>query len=65
VVKLTRAGQADDQGHAADCERTLRQRLERRLTALELRVLWKALAVLTEEIRAYALRGGVRQPASA
>ena len=48
VVELTRAGRAM-------IEATLpiaiarQERLERRLTASELRVLWKALAVFTEE----------------
>jgi DNA-binding MarR family transcriptional regulator len=48
VVKLTRSGQALV---AATLPFSIarQQRLERRLTALELRVLWKALAALTEE----------------
>ena len=48
VVKLTRAGQAMITATLPIAiER--QQRLERRLTASELRVMWKALAVLTEE----------------
>ena len=48
VVKLTRAGRAMV---AATLPIAIerQQRLERRLTASELRVLWKALAVLAEE----------------
>ena len=48
VVKLMRAGQAMIRVTLPIAiER--QQRLERRLTASELRVMWKALAVLTEE----------------
>ena len=48
VVKLTRAGRAMITATLPIAiER--QERLERRLTAAELRVLWKALAVLSEE----------------
>ena len=48
VVKLTRAGQAMITA-TLPIAIARQERLERRLTASELRVLWKALAVLTEE----------------
>jgi DNA-binding MarR family transcriptional regulator len=48
VVKLTRAGQAIITA-TLPIATARQERLERRLTASELRVLWKALAVLTEE----------------
>jgi DNA-binding MarR family transcriptional regulator len=48
VVKLTRSGQALVVA-TLPYSIARQERLERRLTASELRVLWKALAVLTEE----------------
>ena len=48
VVKLTLAGRAMITA-TLPIATTRQERLERRLTASELRVLWKALAMLTEE----------------